>query len=166
MCRRQSVRNLGAGINISRRQKIWWVSKTQGRKSMALTLLSLCTHTHVYTLTPAVTTICPHPERTTLCLPAVARSRNTFLSCYLIIPDDWEQLNPVLSLNYPSLTLMSEPNRGLWMFPVSRTGRKINRPLPGLNEIFLINLLPMCFCIYHLEKYPLTLQEMCVFLCF
>ena len=46
MCRRRSVRNLGAGINISRRQKIWWVSKTEGRKVWRS---HFCLFTHTFT---------------------------------------------------------------------------------------------------------------------
>lgn len=63
----------------------------------------------------------PHPrasERATLCLPAVARSRNTFLSCYLITPDDSVQLNPVLSLNYP-IAALTNANVGAKRRPLS-----------------------------------------------
>lgn len=38
MCQRRSVRNLGAGINISRRQKIWWVSKMDRVQNVTPTL--------------------------------------------------------------------------------------------------------------------------------
>lgn len=50
MCRRQSVRNLGAGINISRRQKIWWVSKMETWKVR-------CSHFHPSSLPPSLSAL-------------------------------------------------------------------------------------------------------------
>lgn len=88
MCRRRSVRNLGAGINISRRQKIWWVSKTEGRKVWR-SHFCLFTHTHTHTFARIHTSrrYNMFSNQPSLCLAAFAWSRNAFLSCYLIIQD-------------------------------------------------------------------------------
>lgn len=56
-------------------------------QSMALTLLSLYAHTHRHIHTH-IHTSCHYnmfSNQPSLCLPAVAWSRNTFLSCHLII---------------------------------------------------------------------------------
>lgn len=93
---------------------------------------------------------------------SLSSSRNTFLSCYLINPDDSVQLNPVLSLNYPIIT-PANANVGAKRRPLNvfceRTGRRINRPPPALNEIFLIYLVPLRCRVHHRSKYPLTEQE-------
>lgn len=80
MCRRQSVKNLGAGINISRRQRIWWVSRTAWGgflpKNVTHTLLSFTRTNPICCLTKCVfVSLLSH------------EAADAFLSCYLIIWD-------------------------------------------------------------------------------
>lgn len=82
MCRRQSVRNLGAGINISRRQKIWWVSKME-RHKVWHSHFCLFMHTHICTHTSCHYSM--FSSQASLCLPTIAWQKNAFLSCCLII---------------------------------------------------------------------------------